>query len=885
MKLRNKKLPLNSNILNTSNYSYMKICKTLQCFIFVVLGMLFFSCEEPIYKDSSLSPEIRAEDLIKRLSLEEKVSLMQMNSPAIPRLGIKKYDWWNEALHGVGRAGTATVFPQCIGMAASFNDELLYDVFTAISDEARAKNTKAAEAGGLKRYQGLTFWTPNVNIFRDPRWGRGQETYGEDPYLSGRMGISVVKGLQGPDSTKYDKLHACAKHYAVHSGPEWNRHVFNAENIDPRDLWETYLPAFKDLVTKAGVKEVMCAYNRFEGEPCCGSSRLLQQILRDEWGFKGLVLSDCWAISDFYTEGHHNTEQDVQHATAKAVYSGTDLECGESYGSLVDAVKEGLINEVMIDRSLKRLMKARFELGEMDEDVSWKKIPYSVVDCERHKALALRMAEESLVLLQNKNNILPLNKNMKIAVIGPNANDSVMQWGNYNGFPSKTVTLLEGLKEYFLDSKILYEQGCDHTSEVSLLSLFDLCIADGKKGFKAMYWNNMNYEGNPNVINHINTPFHFTTAGGTVFAPGVNLGNFSASYESVLTPIKNEKIVFSFQTQGHVKLYIDGKEVASGLNVKNSHAYEIKVQAGRHYDIKVDYVATEGDCATLNFDLGREVPLNISEIVNKVKDTDVVIFAGGISPQLEGEEMPISIPGFKGGDRQKIELPIIQTRLIEAIKKAGKKIVLINFSGSAMALNKESQLCDAIIQAWYPGQSGGKAIAKTLVGEYNPAGRLPITFYKSTEQLPDFEDYSLKGRTYRYFTGEPLFPFGHGLSYTSFEYGEINLSSKTIKSGESLLLTIPVSNIGNYDGEEVVQVYLRRPDDKEGPLLTLREFKRINIGKGKTKKIHFKLMPESFEWFDTNTNTMRILDGEYEILYGGTSDMNKLKRVRIKVDK
>lgn len=861
----------------------MKNRKTWRFFALAGCGILLFSCQEPAYKNTSLSPEERAEDIISRLNLEEKVSLMQMNSPAIPRLGIKKYDWWNEALHGIGRAGTATVFPQCIGMAASFDDELLYDVFTAVSDEARAKNTEFSKSGDLQRYQGLTFWTPNVNIFRDPRWGRGQETYGEDPYLAGRMGISVVKGLQGPDSTKYDKLHACAKHYAVHSGPEWNRHVFNAENIDPRDLWETYLPAFKDLVTKAGVKEVMCAYNRYEGEPCCGSTRLLQQILRDEWGFKGIVLSDCWAIADFYTEGHHNTEPDAEHASAKAVHSGTDLECGESYGSLVDAVKQGLIKEETLDNSLKRLMTARFELGEMDENVSWKEIPYSVVDCKEHKDLALKMAEESLVLLQNKNNILPLNRNMKIAVIGPNANDSVMQWGNYNGFPSKTITLLEGLKEFIPESQIIYEQGCDHTSEVSLQSLFDLCSADGEKGFKALYWNKMKQEGDPDVTAHVGTPFHFTTAGATVFAPGVNLGNFSARYESELKPVKDETIAFSFQTQGYIRLYIDGKEVASGLNVKNSHAYEMNVEKGKTYDIKVDYVATEGNCATLNFDFGREVPLNLSSTVNKVKDADVVIFAGGISPQLEGEEMPIRIPGFNGGDRESIELPAIQTKLLAALKKAGKKIVMVNFSGSAMALTKEAQLCDAILQAWYPGQAGGRAVAATLMGDYNPAGRLPLTFYKSTSQLPDFEDYSLKGRTYRYFTDEPLFPFGHGLSYTSFKYGDATLSSQTIKADETLSLEIPVSNVGKRDGEEVVQVYLRRPDDKQGPILTLREFKRVNIGQGETSNVKFQLTPESFEWFDTNSNTMRTLEGEYEILYGGTSDIKKLKSVKVTI--
>ena len=413
-----------------------------------IIGSCLLSCNSKLpYEDPTLSADERAMDLVKRLTLEEKVSLMQNTSPAIPRLGIKEYDWWNEALHGVGRAGVATVFPQCIGMAASFNDSLLFEVFTAVSDEARAKSNEFARTQeGLKRYQGLTFWTPNVNIFRDPRWGRGQETYGEDPYLTAQMGINVVRGLQGPENEKYDKLHACAKHFAVHSGPEWNRHIFNAENIAPRDLWETYLPAFKALVQQANVKEVMCAYNRYEGEPCCGSNRLLHQILRDEWGYQGIVVSDCWAINDFFTEGHHHTEPDVPHATAKAVSSGTDLECGESYGSLVEAVQQGLIDEATVDTSLHRLLKARIELGELDENVPWHQIPYDVVDSKEHRKLALRMAQESIVLLQNKNSLLPLKKEgLKIALIGPNANDSIMQWGNYNGFPSHTTTLLESL--------------------------------------------------------------------------------------------------------------------------------------------------------------------------------------------------------------------------------------------------------------------------------------------------------------------------------------------------------------------------------------------------------------------------------------------------------
>lgn len=442
----------------------------------VCLVLSFSACKQLLpYQDTSLAAEQRAEDLLPRLTLEEKVSLMQNASPAIPRLGIKEYEWWNEALHGVGRAGLATVFPQSIGMGASFNDSLLYEVFNATSDEARVKSRIFGESGVLKRYQGLTFWTPNVNIFRDPRWGRGQETYGEDPYLTGQMGMAVVRGLQGPEDARYDKLHACAKHFAVHSGPEWNRHSFDAENIDPRDLWETYLPAFKDLVQKAHVKEVMCAYNRFEGEPCCGSNRLLMQILRDEWGYKGIVVSDCGAISDFYRPGTHGTHPDKEHASAAAVRTGTDLECGSEYASLADAVKAGLIDEKEIDISLKRLLTARFELGEMDEQPAWSEIPASVLNSKEHQALALRMARESLVLLQNKNNILPLNTNLKVAVMGPNANDSVMQWGNYNGIPAHTVTLLEAVRAKLPEGQIIYEPGCDRVDGKTLQSLFDEC--------------------------------------------------------------------------------------------------------------------------------------------------------------------------------------------------------------------------------------------------------------------------------------------------------------------------------------------------------------------------------------------------------------------------
>ena len=845
---------------------------------------LLFSCAQKLpYQDTSLTAEQRAEDLLPRLTLEEKVALMQNASPAIPRLGIKEYDWWNEALHGVGRAGLATVFPQSIGMGASFNDSLLYEVFNAVSDEARVKSRIFSENGVLKRYQGLTFWTPNVNIFRDPRWGRGQETYGEDPYLTGQLGMAVVRGLQGPEDGKYDKLHACAKHFAVHSGPEWNRHSFDAENIAPRDLWETYLPAFKDLVQKADVKEVMCAYNRFEGEPCCGSNRLLMQILRDEWGYKGIVVSDCGAISDFYRPGRHGTHPDKEHASAGAVLSGTDLECGGEYGSLADAVKAGLIDEKQIDVSLKRLLTARFELGEMDEQPAWAEIPASTLNSKEHQDLALRMARESLVLLQNKNNILPLNTGLKVAVMGPNANDSVMQWGNYNGIPGHTVTLLEAVRSKLPEGQVMYEPGCDRTSREALQSLFSECSINGKPGFSAEYWNNRTHEGEVVATDQISTPFHFATTGATTFAPGVEITNFSARYESVFRPSQSGDVVFRFQLDGEVILMVDGKQVAEKVYVKNpTNLYTLQAKAGKEYHIEILF-KQRNERATLDFDLGKQVEINLNLAVEKVKDADIVLFAGGISPSLEGEEMPVEVPGFKGGDRTDIELPAVQRDLLKALKKAGKKVVFINYSGSAIGLVPESNTCEAILQAWYPGQAGGTAIVDVLFGDYNPAGRLPVTFYKDAGQLPDFEDYSMKGRTYRYMQQQPLFPFGHGLSYTTFTYGEANLSKNTIGDGGAVTLTIPVSNAGQRDGDEVVQVYLRCMADKEGPHYTLRAFKRVHIPAGETKQVTISLTYESFEWFDTATNTVHPLKGTYELLYGGSSDKNKLKTIVMNV--
>ena len=688
------------------------------------------------YQNPNLSSSERADDLIGRLTLEEKSKLMMDQSPAIKRLGIPEFHWWNEALHGVGRNGTATVFPITMCMAASWNDALLQDVFTAVSDEARAKNQEAKKSGKLKRYQCLSFWTPNINIFRDPRWGRGQETYGEDPYLTSKMGLAVVRGLQGHENSKYRKLLACAKHFAVHSGPEWNRHSFDVQQLPARDLWETYLPAFKTLVQEGNVAEVMCAYQRIDGEPCCGNNRFEHQILREEWGYKGLITSDCWAIRDFYDKGCHEVSKDAAEASATAVRAGTDLECGSAYKALPEAVKRGEITEKELDKSLKKLIMARIELGDFDNDslVEWTRIPSSVVACKKHKQMALDMARQGTVLLKN-NGLLPLDKDAKIVVMGPNANDAEMMWGNYNGTPTATMTILDGIHNYQPEARFI--RGCGHT--------------------------------------------------------------------------------------------------------RNSDS------------------------------------LRVSDIIYAVRDADIVVFAGGISPRLEGEEMKVNEVGFKGGDRTDIELPKIQRQLLAALHAAGKKVVLVNCSGSAVALEPETSSCDAILQAWYGGEQGGTAVAEILFGDVNPSGKLPVTFYKNTQQLPDFEEYKMAGRTYRYMKEQPLFSFGYGLSYTTFEFGTPKYNAK------KGVVTVEVTNTGKRDGDEGVQVYIKRIADTEGPNKTLKAFKRVSLKAGEQKVISIDFKRGNFEGWDPEHNVMRVVAGKYQMMVGNSSRDCDLKTIEVKV--
>ena len=736
--------------------------------------------QKPVsYQDKTLPPEVRAADLLSKLSLEEKTALVQYNSPAIENLGIKAYNWWSEALHGVARNGSATVFPQPIGMASSFDVEKLEQVFTVVSDEARVKNRLAAESGQVKQYQGLTFWTPNINIFRDPRWGRGMETYGEDPYLMGQLGMAVVRGLQGPVDSPVRKAHACAKHYAVHSGLESNRHRFDAQ-VSERDLRETYLPAFKDLVTKAGVQEVMTAYNRFRGDPCAASKYLVQDILRGEWGYKGIVVSDCWAIPNFYQKGEHEIVATDVEAAALAVANGLDVECGSTFAKIPEAVAAGLLDEADLDRNLLRVLTERFRLGEMDGESPWDGLDASIVEGPEHRALALDMAHESMVLLRN-NGILPLKGDEKIALIGPNADDAEMQWGNYNPVPKTTVTLLNAMQ-----------------ARVPGLVAFRGCgILD------------------------------------TQFMPEPK-GRFAGVLD--MTDEQLEAVA---------------QQYAIGIDDIKEYAHDERERRNAFLPA-----------------------LDEAAVLKQLEGVDVVVFAGGISPRLEGEEMPVQVPGFSGGDRTDIELPDVQRRLLKALHEAGKKVILVNFSGSAIGLVPEQETCDAILQAWYPGQEGGTAIVDLLFGDVNPSGKLPVTFYQNVAQLPEVEDYNMEGHTYRYFRGKPLYPFGYGLSYTTFACGEAKVKGKKI--------IIPVTNTGSREGTEVVQLYVRKPDDTAGPIKTLRAFRRVTVPAGQTVEVTIPLDKETFIWWSEKDQDMVPVHGNYELLYGSSSADSDLQKVTYK---
>ena len=715
------------------------------------------------FNDPELSVDQRVEDLLNRLTLEEKVGMMMNGSTGVERLDIPDYNWWNEALHGVARAGIATVFPQAIGMAATFDPEEHLRTFTVISDEARAKYNEAVRNGEHKQYYGLSFWTPNINIFRDPRWGRGQETYGEDPYLTSVMGKAAVFGLQGTDDT-YFKSHACAKHFAVHSGPESLRHSFDV-TVSSRDLWETYLPAFEALVTEANVQEVMGAYNRYAGKPCCSSDLLLMEILRKRWNFQGMVVSDCGAITDFFAPNAHNTHKDAASASADAVKTGTDVECGSNYQTLLEAVAKGYITVEEIDVAMRRIIKGWIDLGILDykDSTPWADLPYSIVASKEHAEQALTVARKSMVLLKNDNNTLPLKpeKIKKIAVIGPNAADSTMMLGNYNGDPTHVVTILDGIKAAYPNAEVTYERGCDLV-----------------EGF-------------------ISVPK----------APRTGM---------------------------------DMAELARQMGLKAIPSENYTDEA-------------------------------LKALADRAAQADVIIFAGGISPAVEGEELKTTVDGFAGGDRERIELPEVQSKVLKALHKTGKPVVFVLCTGSAVALEQNEKDYDALICAWYGGQEGGTAVADVISGKYNPSGRLPLTFYKSTEQLPDFLDYTMEERTYRYMTESPLYDFGYGLSYTTFEYEKAKLSSKKIKNGKSVTLKVNVSNTGDMAGNESVQVYVKRLNDDKVPVKALKGLKMINLKAGETKTVEIELPASSFEYYDGYSDDLIVKSGEYIVMVGSSS--------------
>ena len=815
--------------------------------------------------------------------------LMLDESPAIPRLGIKKFFWWSEALHGAANMGNVTVFPEPVAMAASWNPALLFRVFDAASTEFRAQYNERMYRGSGEdeKFHSLSVWTPNVNIFRDPRWGRGQETYGEDPYLTSVMGTQVVRGLQGPEDAKYRKLWACAKHYAVHSGPEYTRHTANLNHVSPRDFWETYMPAFKALVQDANVREVMCAYQRLDDDPCCGSNRLLQQILRDEWGFRYLVVSDCGAVTDFYQ--NHKSSSTPVHATSKAVLAGTDVECGFDYAykSIPEAVRAGLLSEAEVDKHVIRLLEGRFDLGEMDDPalVEWSRIPYSAMSSKEHAQISLDMARQSIVLLQNKGGVLPLRRNAgKIAVIGPNADDKPLMWGNYNGTPNHTVTILDGIRGK--QKKLVYLPGCDLTyDKVMDCLLASQCAVGGKKGLRGTFWNNTEMDGRPVTTQYYTTPLAVTTAGMHNFAPGVQIEDFSAKYETTFTPKESGEYVVNVEGCGHFELYINGERQFVEHTWRTTPTRTpIQAVKGKTYDIEVRFQFVKTWGANMKINVAKELPIDYQQAIRQLDGIDQVIFCGGISAALEGEEMPVNIEGFKGGDRTSIELPRVQRDFLRALKAAGKTVIFVCCSGSAIALAPEAESCDAILQVWYPGQEGGTAVADVLFGDYNPAGKLPVTFYKSTNQLPDYEDYSMRGRTYRYFS-DPLFAFGYGQSYTTFEItdGKLNVEKASLEGTNApssvFNFQCKVKNTGRRDGTEVVQLYLRDPSDADGPLKSLRGFQRVSVKAGQTADVTIRLTPQSFEFWDAQTNTMRVKPGRYELFYGSSSrdvDLQKL---------
>ncbi|WP_242892800.1 glycoside hydrolase family 3 protein [Stenotrophomonas maltophilia] len=842
--------------------------------------------------DASTSFEQRAAALVAQMTLEEKAAQMQNAAPAIERLGVPAYDWWNEGLHGVARAGQATVFPQAIGLAATFDVPLMGQVATTISDEARAKHHQFLREGAHGRYQGLTFWSPNVNIFRDPRWGRGQETYGEDPYLTARMGVAFVRGLQGDDPV-YRKLDATAKHLAVHSGPEADRHHFDARP-SRRDLYDTYLPAFEALVKEGEVDAVMGAYNRVYGESASASRFLLRDVLRRDWGFKGYVVSDCWAIVDIWK--HHHIVATREAAAALAVRNGTELECGQEYATLPAAVRQGLISEAEIDDAVTRLFTARMRLGMFDppERVRWARIPASVNQAPAHDALALKAAQASLVLLKN-DGVLPLSRDTRrIAVVGPTADDTMALLGNYFGTPAAPVTILQGIREAAKGVEVRYARGVDLVEgrdDPGATPLIEPTFlrpsADSpERGLRAEYFRTPDLSGTPALVRtdaqigfrwDRGSPTDNLLARGEA-APGQGIPNdrFSIRWSGQLLPPVSGRYRLEVAGDDGYRLYLDGKRVIDHwVNTDRLHAegVELDLQAGHAYALTLEYYDDQRDAGVR---LGWRMPgakAPFDEALDAAREADVVVFVGGLTGDVEGEEMTVNYPGFAGGDRTDLRLPEPQRTLLEALYATGKPVVMVLTGGSAIAVDWAQAHLPAILMSWYPGQRGGTAVGQALFGDINPAGRLPVTFYKAGEVMPAFDDYAMEGRTYRYFRGTPLYPFGHGLSYTRFDYGALRLDADTIGADGRLGVTVDVTNAGTRSGDEVVQLYVRREHAGSGDAVQeLRGFQRVQLAPGERRTVTFTLQAaQALRHYDEARAAYAVQPGAYEVRVGASS--------------
>jgi len=863
-------------------------------FAISLAAFLVFGCSESnqyefTFQDPNLTFDERADDLLNRMTLEEKISQLNYESQAIARLGVPEYNWWNECLHGVARSGIATVFPQAIGMAATWDKDLMNRVATAISDEGRAKYHDFISKNKRGIYQGITFWTPNINIFRDPRWGRGMETYGECPHLTGEMGVQFINGIQGNDP-RYYKAIATSKHFAVHNGPESSRHSFDAV-VSDHDLRNTYLPAFEKTVKQSQVASVMCAYNRLYGEPCCGNSPLLNEILRDEWGFDGYVVSDCWALVDFYNEGHHEVVDTPAEAAAMAFSNGTDVNCGSVSPNLTKAVEEGLITEAQIDVAVKRLLLARFKMGQFDPDsmVPFADIPYSIVDSKAHQELALEAARKSMVLLKNDNNALPLTKDLKkIAVIGPNANDIDVLLANYNGIPSNPITPLEGIKQKLPNAEILYSLGCEHAEKLPTLKAIPSSVlftdeSISENGLKGEYFDNLKWEGEPKHT-QIDKEVDFYWWDKAPFED-LDGDNFSIRWTGYLVVPEDGEYALAGDGFFHYELFLNDESIAKNSNIHhaNKRFKYVDLKAGEKYKIKLEYFDSHGDA---NVSLMWSTPRKDyeAEAINIAKEADVVLLFMGLSPRLEGEEMPVQVEGFHGGDRVRIDLPDFQQDFIKKVQAIGKPTVLVMLNGSAVSINWENENIPAILEAWYPGQAAGTAIADVLFGDYNPAGRLPLTFYKDVNDIPDFENYDMDGFTYRYFKGKPLYPFGHGLSYTSFDYGEPTLSTSEMAVEEELTVSVSLTNSGTLAGEEVVQLYIADKSSQDPrPIKDLRGFERVYLQAGETKTVEFALTSRDLSYWNVAAHDYLPTKGSYKIMVGSSSDEKDLKVTTLEV--